>query len=71
MSETESVQPLLLTVQEAAQALRISRSRMYEILRAGDVEAVGLPGGAQGQRVVYSSLVEYVDRLRQKAQGAA
>lgn len=61
MNETE-LTPLLLYVEEAAKVLRTSRSDMYRLIQKGDVETV--PVG-RGQRVVYESLMAYVNRLRQ------
>jgi excisionase family DNA binding protein len=61
MSETE-LTPLLLTVEEAATVLRTSRSDMYRLIQRGDVETVPI---GRGQRVVYESLVAYVNRLRE------
>lgn len=35
-------QPLLLTVKEAAELLRIHRPKVYELIRAGDLEGFKL-----------------------------
>jgi excisionase family DNA binding protein len=55
---------LLLTPTEAAQALGIGRSKMYELLMAGVVESV-LIGTAR--RVPADALAAYVRVLRQRA----
>ena len=52
---------LLLTPTEAAEALGIGRSKLYELMRAGLIESV-LIGTAR--RVPADALEEYVRRLR-------
>ncbi len=52
--------PLLLSVEEAAIELRIGRSRMFDLIRTGEVLSVKV-GGLR--RVPYDSLRAYVDRL--------
>lgn len=37
---TDAAEPWLLTPQEAAQKLRISRSKIYELISKGDIQAV-------------------------------
>lgn len=39
-AEAEIPLPLVLTVQEAADALRIGRNQAYELVRRGDLQAV-------------------------------
>ena len=51
---------LLLTPEEAASELRIGRSRMYELIKRGDVVSVRVGGS---RRVVRASLNAYVRRL--------
>jgi excisionase family DNA binding protein len=55
-----SVQPLLYDVQEAATALRLSRSVIYELIRSGQLRTV-----KQGRRrlVPVAALDEYVSSL--------
>jgi len=52
---------LLLTTTEAAQALGIGRSKLYELIRTGAVESV-LIGSCR--RVPAVSVVKYVEALR-------
>lgn len=54
---------LLLTSTEAAEALGIGRSKLYELMRAGVVESV-LIGAAR--RVPADALEAYVRRLREQ-----
>jgi excisionase family DNA binding protein len=54
------VTTLLLTPEEAAAELRIGRSRMYDLLRRGDVQSVKVGGS---RRVPYDDLAAYVKRL--------
>jgi len=51
---------LLLTPEEAAAELRIGRSRMYDLIREGDVLSVRVGGS---RRVVRESLTAYVRKL--------
>ena len=57
------MEKLLLTPEEAAAALGICRSKLYE-LQAGVIESVHI--GAS-RRIPVAAMVEYVERLRQEA----
>ena len=52
--------PLLLSVEEAAAQIRVSRARMFELIRRRKVLSVKV--GAS-RRVPYDSLRAYVDQL--------
>jgi excisionase family DNA binding protein len=51
---------LLLTVPEAAEALAISRSKLYELLASGAIISVRIDGS---RRIPLTALEEYVARL--------
>jgi excisionase family DNA binding protein len=53
---------VLLTPEEAALALGISRSKLYELLRAGTLESVRID---RLRRIPIQALHEYVERLRE------
>ncbi|MDQ6910175.1 MAG: helix-turn-helix domain-containing protein [Actinomycetota bacterium] len=53
--------PLLLSVREAARALGIGRSKIYELIKNGEVEVVHI---GRSCRVPVAALHDYVDRLR-------
>lgn len=57
---------LLLTPKEAARQLSLARSTMYQLLLTGQVESVLI---GRSRRVLLSSLVDYVDRLRREQGG--
>lgn len=57
-------EPLLLTVDDAARSLRISKSKFYELMRAGEIPTLMLHGS---RRVAYDDLKTYVNQLRQQA----
>ena len=57
----KTVDKLLLTTTEAADALGICRSKLYELLRAGRLESVRIDGS---RRVPAAVLEEFVSRLR-------
>ncbi len=59
--------PLLLSVEEGAAQLRIGRSRMFDLIRRGEVLSVKVGGS---RRIPYDSLRAYVDRLAEQASGA-
>ena len=54
-------QPLLLTAEQAAESLAICRTKVYELLRNGELESVQI--GAS-RRIPSAALSEYVERLR-------
>jgi excisionase family DNA binding protein len=54
-------QPILLTPIEAARALGIGRSKLYELLRTGALESVHI--GAC-RRIPAEALADLVERLR-------
>jgi excisionase family DNA binding protein len=60
--ENRSAAPaLLLTPEQAARSLAICRTKVYELLRNGELESVQI--GAS-RRIPAAALTEYVDRLR-------
>ena len=58
---------LLLTVPEAAEALAISRSKLYELLAAGLVRSVRIDGS---RRVPVEALEKYVAGLLDREEAA-
>jgi excisionase family DNA binding protein len=58
------VTKLLLTVPEAATALGISRSKLYELIKAGAIASLRIDGS---RRVPYRALTAYVDQLVKEA----
>jgi excisionase family DNA binding protein len=61
-----ATQPLLLTAEQAAASLAICRTKVYELLRNGELESVQI--GAS-RRIPADALAEYVEGLRTQAQG--
>jgi excisionase family DNA binding protein len=51
---------LLLTAEEAAEELRIGRTRMYALIASGEVISVKVGGS---RRVPYDELAAYIKRL--------
>ena len=58
------MQPLLLTLDEVAEALRQSRQSVYRHIERGDLEAVKV---GKSRRVPRESLEAFVERLRSEA----
>jgi excisionase family DNA binding protein len=61
-------QPLLLTAEQAATALAICRTKVYELLRNGELESVQI--GAS-RRIPTAALEDYVQRLRDQHRSVA
>jgi excisionase family DNA binding protein len=59
-SEGLAMSSLLLTPEEAAAELRIGRSRMYDLIKRGEVVSVRVGGS---RRVLRDSLATYVQNL--------
>ncbi|GEK19919.1 helix-turn-helix domain-containing protein [Cellulomonas xylanilytica] len=59
---------ILLSVNEAAAALGIGRTLMYELLGSGQVESVFV---GRLHRVPADALMAFVDKLRSESQGDA
>jgi excisionase family DNA binding protein len=58
---------LLLSIQEAGRALGIRRSKMYELIAAGELETVHI---GRAVRVLVDAVEEFVARLRSGEQTA-
>lgn len=55
---------LLLTPEEAAQALRVGRSKVYDLMRSGELPSVKLGGS---RRVSLTALTAFVAALEREA----
>lgn len=53
--------PLLLTVEDAAERLSLGRTKVYELIRSGELEAVRI---GKSRRVPADALDAYVAGLR-------
>jgi excisionase family DNA binding protein len=60
---TEKAQPVyrVLTVEEAAERLRISRAQTFRLIRDGQLDTVKI---GSSRRVPVESLDEYIERLK-------
>lgn len=54
-------EPLLLTIEECADRLRVGRTRMFALISGGQIETVTI---GRSRRIPASALAAYVDRLR-------
>lgn len=61
---SSQVTRLLLRVEEAAEALGVSRTTLYELLKVGHIHAIHI---GRSVRVPVASLEEYVALLRRGA----
>lgn len=59
-----AITPLLYRVEEAAEALRLSRSQVYELIRSGALRTVKIGGR---RRVPVTACTEYVETLEAAA----
>jgi excisionase family DNA binding protein len=67
ISARPASEPLLLTVAQAAQRLGISRSLLYELLAAGDIESITI---GRLRRIPAEALTTYIQVQRTKSQGS-
>lgn len=58
---TTNTAPLLYTLPEAAQLLRISRTKLYELLATNEIESIHI---GRSRKIPATALSEYVSRLR-------
>ncbi|WP_219501246.1 helix-turn-helix domain-containing protein [Nonomuraea ceibae] len=58
---------LLLTVPEAAEALAISRSKLYELITTGAIASLRIDGS---RRIPVTALTDYIARLTAKEDAA-
>lgn len=63
MSDTK-MEPLLLRVDEAAEALAVSRTKVYELMASGELESVKL---GRSRRVPVDAVVSFVLTARVEA----
>ena len=54
---------LLLTAEQAAASLAICRTKLYELLRNGQLESIRI---GTSRRIPTSALAEYVERIREE-----
>lgn len=54
-------EPLVYTIPEAATALRISRTKLYELLDTGEIESIHI---GRSRKIPAEALSDYVSRLR-------
>lgn len=64
MNESPPVAPMLYRVEEAAEALRMSKSRIYELIRSGRLRTVK---EGRARLVPITALAEYVALLEGEA----
>lgn len=64
VSEQVTIVPVMYRVEEAAEALRLSRARIYELIRSGRLETVC---EGRARRVPAEAIAEYVALLRREA----
>jgi excisionase family DNA binding protein len=62
------LEPLLVTAEQAAALLAICRTKVYELLRNGELESVQI---GSSRRIAVASLSDYVVRLQARARGQA
>jgi excisionase family DNA binding protein len=53
--------PLLYTLPEAAALLRISRTKLYELLTANEIESIHI---GRSRKIPTAALHDYIERLR-------
>jgi excisionase family DNA binding protein len=61
-------EPILLTLKETAAALRLGRSKLYELMAAGKLRSVRIGGS---RRIPATALAEFVAALEAEEEGGA
>ena len=61
------MEKLLLTPEEAAEVIGVSRSKVYDLMRTQELESVRIGGS---RRVPTAAIEEFVSRLRNLRQSA-
>jgi excisionase family DNA binding protein len=61
-------EPMLLTLKETAVALRLGRSKLYELMAAGKLRSVKIGGS---RRISATALAEFVAALEAQEEGDA
>jgi excisionase family DNA binding protein len=61
-------EPILLTLKETAVALRVGRSKLYELMAAGKLRSVKIGGS---RRIPATALAEFVAALEAEQEGDA
>jgi excisionase family DNA binding protein len=61
---TTAIAPVLLTVSQAAQALAVGRTTLYELIRGGELEVIRI---GRSTRIPVDAIATYVDRQRRAA----
>jgi excisionase family DNA binding protein len=67
--EVESMEPILIRVEEAAAAIGISRATAYDLIAKGEIPSVRL--GVRNVRVPIDGLKELIARRQERAVAAA
>jgi excisionase family DNA binding protein len=62
-----SISDLLLKPEAAAQALNIGRSKIYQLMEAGEIESVKI---GRSRRISVKALEAFTERLTQEVRGA-
>lgn len=65
--ERDMGEPLLLTYKEAAKKIGVSLSKLYQLLRDGEIRKLVL--GPQERRIALDECEAYVDRLKAEQYG--
>lgn len=68
MNRVDSAEPLLVDVQQAAKMVGIGRSKLYELVRKGQIPVVHI---GRSVRVPVSALHDFVSRLLAEQEGEA
>jgi excisionase family DNA binding protein len=62
-----SISDLLLKPEAAAQSLNIGRSKIYQLMEAGEIESVKI---GRSRRISVKALEAFTERLTQEVRGA-